>query len=198
MTWYSCERFNRHLPESDYAIDLSRVPGQTPTRTPTRSRPLSPIATNNPSATPSVPRTPAHAPTLDINNTKIAITTPAFLAGSKTVGAKAYSAFNAFAAPNLPSTDEDKENVMPNDSPATPYFLHPGEIVQKTCPPKASAYGTSGNGGRAMGNVFLIDDANTPLKHRLMLAKRKSLEWSRAPKVASPLRNSIGAAGESL
>ncbi|KAF2103064.1 hypothetical protein NA57DRAFT_72049 [Rhizodiscina lignyota] len=191
-----CERFNCRLPESDYAIDLSRIPGQTPTTSPAatpaptlKTRPLSPTSTNHPPATPVFPRTPAQAPTLDINNNKIAITTPAFLAaGSKTVGAKSTSVFNAFTSTNPSTTEEDKENIMPDDrsSPATPYFLHPGEIVQKTCPPKAHS-------GREPGNVFLLEDADTPFRQRLLLAKRKSLEW--APKIGSPLRNSTGGEG---
>lgn len=164
----------------------------TPTKTPNRqqhapSRPLSPVPyqLNNALTTPNVPRTPVpRAPTLSINNTMLAITTPSFVtAGSKTVGAvtKTYNIpFNNASAPSGPE-EEDKENVFPDKdapseksslSPSTPYFLHnPQDLVQKSCPPRGSV---------------MLEDAGSPLKQRLLLAKRKSLEF--APKISSPLR----------
>lgn len=85
------------------------------------------------------------------------------------------------------STEEDKENVVPDDqsSPGTPYFLHPQDLIQKSCPPKAGM-----RGGAEGGAPATMDGANKELKQRLLLAKRKSMEW--APKVSSPLRLSSG------
>lgn len=194
----SCERFNSHVPEDDYEIDLSRVPGMTPTPKSSRTQlnsmqshqPLSPLATNYavPPTPCAAPRTPMPmGPTLEINNSKIAITTPAFMAGSKTVGAKSSIPFSNFAPSLGQMSEEDKENMVPDDksSPSTPYFLHAQDLVQKTCPPKAHGPGDK---------VFLLDEASTPFRQRLLLAKRKSMEF--APKISSPLRRSTGSEGE--
>lgn len=117
-------------------------------------------------------------PGLDFTPSRFSIKTPAWLAGS----VSKYP-----STPNLRQQSlEDKENdetlaefSIPDngvaDSPTTPYFLKPSNLVQKTCPPKQR--------GQPM---FLVDDAQTPFKQRLMLAKRRSLEF--APRVSSPLR----------
>jgi hypothetical protein len=80
--------------------------------------------------------------------------------------------------------DEDKENVVPtnsaSNSPGTPYYLHPSELVQKTCPPKQS-----------QAPMFEMLGAPTPFKQRLMAAKRRSAEF--APRVGSPLKRVKGA-----
>lgn len=85
----------------------------------------------------------------------------------------------------MEDVEEDKENVIPDDrqqsSPATPYFLHPQDLVQKTCPPKPMLRG---------GADQRTDNTSREMNKRLMLAKRKSMEW--APKVSSPLRLSSG------
>jgi len=64
-------------------------------------------------------------------------------------------------------SEEDKENVSP-ESENTP-------LIQKTCPPKQLNKG-----------IFTLDEAATPFKNRLLLARRKSAEF--APKIGSPLR----------
>lgn len=77
------------------------------------------------------------------------------------------------------------EHVLDNASPgggATPYFLHREELVQRTCPPKAGISESEGIEGFQFGNVN--GDVGV-LMQRLLLARRKSLQW--APKVGSPL-----------
>ena len=81
------------------------------------------------------------------------------------------------------------EHILEGDSPdgaATPYFLRKEELIQRTCPPKrndaAGSFdyldmGNPGEGGSGEG-----------LMQRLLLARRKSLQW--APKVGSPLAKS--------
>jgi len=71
-----------------------------------------------------------------------------------------------------PIPEEDKENVSPTSEAPTP--LH-----QKTCPPK-----------QLNRSIFLLDDAATPFKQRLLLARRKSVEF--VPKIGSPLRRGFG------
>lgn len=62
---------------------------------------------------------------------------------------------------------------------ATPYYLKKEQLLQMTCPPK-----------RTGGEVVMEEGAtggtgNGVLMQRLLLARRKSLQW--APKVGSPL-----------
>jgi len=64
-------------------------------------------------------------------------------------------------------------------SPASPYFLHPQRLVQQTCPPKQMQQLLFPLSGR------IEDQPDERLKQRLMLARRKSLQF--APKVGSPL-----------
>lgn len=64
-------------------------------------------------------------------------------------------------------------------SPATPYFLHPQQLVQQTCPPKQSQQLFFPVSGR------IEDEPSESLRQRLTLARRKSLQW--APRTSSPL-----------
>ncbi len=64
-------------------------------------------------------------------------------------------------------------------SPASPYFLHPQRLVQHTCPPKQMQQLLFPLSGR------IEDQPDERLKQRLILARRKSLQF--APKVGSPL-----------
>ncbi|KAF1810437.1 hypothetical protein P152DRAFT_515973 [Eremomyces bilateralis CBS 781.70] len=177
-----CERFNKRLDEQSYLINLSHIPG-SPRPLHSRSPNASPVhdaktpACPTPvhfKSTPSRPRTPRPG----YSSSRFAIKTPAWLAGS----------INKHAStPNLrlcsPENKENEENLANfpcgesegGYSPTTPYFLKPSNLVQQTCPPKQH--------GQSM---FLVDDAQTSFKQRLMLAKRRSLEF--APKVPSPLR----------
>ncbi len=75
------------------------------------------------------------------------------------------------------------ENLLEEPSGSeTPYFLKGENLVQMTCPPKQM--GTvmdDGEGEQAEGASV----GSRALMQRLMLARRKSLQW--APKVGSPL-----------
>jgi hypothetical protein len=84
------------------------------------------------------------------------------------------------------------EHVLDNATPgggATPYFLRKEELVQRTCPPKAGLGESEGMEGFQFGDVSgdASGSANGSglLMQRLLLARRKSLQW--APKVGSPL-----------
>ncbi|KAI9682117.1 MAG: hypothetical protein M1817_000171 [Caeruleum heppii] len=106
---------------------------------------------------------------------------------------------------NLTTTPEDKSQYQypsPSDGdtdPSTPYFLHPAQIVQRTCPPKQShhpqgpsVFGPASNAEESSangngGNVNM--DVDGDVRRRLLFAKRKSLQW--APRVGSPLGREV-------
>lgn len=70
------------------------------------------------------------------------------------------------------------------DSPTTPYFLHPQQLVQQTCPPK-----------QTQQPLFPANDSGAnpsadSVRQRLLLARRKSLQF--VPRVGSPLARMLG------
>lgn len=163
----SCEKHNKHIDESGYSISLSHILGG---ETPKALSTLSVANTALPTRTPS--RTPHKA---------VDCTTPGFNLMIKSAGA---TPLNESMFLNSEIDDEDKENMVPTvsapNSPGTPYYLHPSELVQKTCPPKQS-----------QAPMFEMLGTPTPFKQRLMAAKRRSAEF--APKVGSPLKRVKGA-----
>jgi len=83
-----------------------------------------------------------------------------------------------------PSTPQT--NVDPNmyyDSPTTPYFLHPQELIQRTCPPKQSQQSLF----QELDRQRQTSEEKKPaaVNQRLALMRRRSLQY--APRVASPL-----------
>lgn len=162
-----CEKHNKHIDESGYLISLSHIlDGQTPKALSTLSVANTPLPARTPSRTPSKAAdctTPGYNIVI-----KSAVATP----------------LNDSMFLNAAVDNEDKENVVPtnsaSNSPGTPYYLHPSELVQKTCPPKQS-----------QAPMFEMLGAPTPFKQRLMAAKRRSAEF--APRVGSPLKRVKGA-----
>jgi hypothetical protein len=76
------------------------------------------------------------------------------------------------------------EHILDNDNGGeTPYFLRREELVQRTCPPKQA--GPEGSLSFGEGNGEGSVNGSGVLMQRLLLARRKSLQW--APKVGSPL-----------
>ena len=69
-------------------------------------------------------------------------------------------------------------------SPTTPYYLSKGaELVQQTCPPKQTRQLLFPLTGK------IEDQPDESVRQRLLLARRKSLQW--APKVGSPLGRAV-------
>ena len=69
-------------------------------------------------------------------------------------------------------------------SPTTPYYLSRGaELVQQTCPPKQTLEMLFPLSGR------IEDQPDEVVRRKLLLARRKSLQW--APKVGSPLGRAV-------
>ena len=81
-------------------------------------------------------------------------------------------------------TDETNDNASSWGSPTTPYYLSRGaELLQQTCPPKQSMQPLFPLSGR------IEDQPDETVRQRLLLARRKSLQW--APKVGSPLGRAV-------
>jgi len=81
-------------------------------------------------------------------------------------------------APATPVTYVDASFF--GESPTTPYFLHPQQLVQQTCPPKQTQQSLFAGRGDE-------DDAKkaTAVKQRLALMRRRSLQYQ--PAKPSPL-----------
>lgn len=81
------------------------------------------------------------------------------------------------------------ENDDDDTETNTPYFLHPKDLVQMTCPPKKSdrdAFGeldADGEVEEALGQR--VEGGDRGVMARLLMARRKSLQF--APKIGSPL-----------
>ena len=89
----------------------------------------------------------------------------------------------------VPATPAGQDNMMEalGDSPLspnTPYYLSKGaQLVQQTCPPKQRQellFPISGN---------IDDQPDEVVRQRLLVARRKSLQW--VPKVSSPLGRAV-------
>lgn len=69
-------------------------------------------------------------------------------------------------------------------SPTTPYYLSRGaELVQRTCPPKQTQELLFPISGR------IEDQPDEGVRQRLLMARRKSLQWM--PKISSPLGRAV-------
>ena len=87
-------------------------------------------------------------------------------------------------APATPGDERDDMSGVEFDfggaSPTTPFYLSKGaELVQRTCPPKQTGellFPVSGN---------VEDEPDESVRHKLMAARRKTLQWS--SKTKSPL-----------
>ncbi|MCJ1287442.1 hypothetical protein MMC26_006793 [Xylographa opegraphella] len=179
-----CERENRWLDELDYAVDTSIVPrgGQR------RRKSMEPkmLANINGSVMPS--EIPARV-SFDLSPTK------EFLNLSSPVSRRDSIA----ACSSEPQTPKMAENIYEGyddgasswDSPATPYYLNKGaELVQQTCPPKRTLQPLFPLSGR------IEDQPDESVRQRLLLARRKSLQW--APKVGSPLGRAVSYGKEDM
>ena len=143
------------MEEAKYLVNLTSVPGHTP-------KPLSTLTSNPSSPTRTPSRVQMRTPLKFLDFTPAGKTEQTFVAGTP------------LDQSSLSVDTEDKENVLPaTDTPGTPNFLHPKELVQRTCPPKQSSK-----------SLFSFSGSQTPFKQRLMSAKRKSTEFE--PKSCPP------------
>lgn len=164
-----CERFNKWVAEDEYLVEVSRLLGGSPARN---------------LFAPSVANTPARA-----TPAKSAFGTPFALMSLTPKGKPTLSPFaDITPKPSTPIADaEDKENTPPTQlfktptkpstpavtvagaagefSPSTPYYLHPENIIQKTCPPKQINKGLFDRDERQATAV-------TPFRQKMLLARR--------------------------
>ncbi|KAH0556030.1 hypothetical protein GP486_006029 [Trichoglossum hirsutum] len=190
-----CEREQRWLDEADYAVDPSIIPrGGHRRRKSMEPRALANINGNLvPCDTPVSGKDMATATTArtSFSPTKefLTFSSPASrrdtLVGVPTTPQQQLQ----HRHPGMDNDDNCKEDYGDDDmslSPTTPYFLHPSEITQRTCPPKPMLL-FSHDALEGSGIVRQREDEG--LKQRLLLARRKSLQW--APKVGSPLGRGV-------
>lgn len=181
----SCERQNKWLDEADYAVDVTTVPrGGHRRRKSMEPRSLS--QHNGELIANSSPRKlspPQMSPTKEFLNLNSPDRRVSFAVVQKAADPQTpqtprvdHENADAFATPEAGKYGESNFG-----SPTTPYFLHPTQLVQQTCPPKQSQelfFPVSGK---------ISDHPSETMRQRLLLARRKSLQF--APKVGSPLAN---------
>ncbi|KAI9715444.1 MAG: hypothetical protein M1812_005920 [Candelaria pacifica] len=187
-----CERDNKWLDESEYAVDTSLIPrGGHRRRKSMEPRALSHI---NGNLFPTDTLTPKQPFTTEISPTKEFLTfdTPTSRRDSFLIQHPQIPP----TQPQTPTTNNNDNNDNfnpPSDidfesnypSPTTPYYLSKGAtLIQQTCPPKQS-------GKRLLFPLSgeIDDQPDDVLRQRLVLARRKSLQW--APKVGSPLGRGV-------
>lgn len=198
-----CERENKWLDESEYAIDLSSIPRAGHKR----RKSMEPRALSNVngtmvklnSSTPSASSrraasewgtmeefirlspTPPGSPRESRESTPEA---PTKSQGEATTPAQKKQHNPANQDPETPvatdyNFDYDGLDTV-GQSPTTPYYLSQGaKLVQQTCPPKQLRQGLFPVSGQ------IEDQPDQNLRIRLEAARRKSLIWK--PKVGSPL-----------
>lgn len=186
---FSCEKENKWLNEADYAIDVSTIPRggsrrrksmepkllASSTFTPAKQPTMSPTKEFLNLGTPTPRRETVHLPATADRQTTLDLLPPN---DSPTQVTPVKQQMAQPTDYDTPSADFD-DGKSSFGSPATPYFLHPQQLVQQTCPPKQSQevfFPVSGK---------IEDQPNENLRKRLLMARRKSLQW--APRLSSPL-----------
>ncbi|MCJ1401699.1 hypothetical protein MMC11_004916 [Xylographa trunciseda] len=172
-----CERENRWLEESEYAVDTSIIPrgGHR------RRKSMEPRMFANVNGSVIASGTPAKVSS-DISPTK------EFLNLSSPVSRRE-STYAPSLEPQTPTATEYghegyDDGTSSWGSPTTPYYLSKGaKLVQQTCPPKRTLEPLFPLSGK------IEDQPDESVRQRLMLARRKSLQW--APKVGSPLGRAV-------
>ena len=174
----SCERKNKWIEETEYTVDLPSVPhGST-----RRRKSMEPRALSNLNGTLIPTPSPSKKPT-ELSPTK------EFLIFDSPTPRRVsiYAPPPPEPVPTTPTHDEegfDYANMSFDGSPTTPYYLSKGaELVQQTCPPKQTRELLFPRSG------VIEEQPNELLRKRLLLARRKSLQW--APKLSSPLSKAV-------
>jgi hypothetical protein len=198
LTWNSsCERENKWLDETHYAVDSSIIPrGGAKRRKSMEPRALNNVngtlikADNTASASASGRRSGADFDTMD----DFMRQTPPLSQGESSTpeSDRKYTVTHTEAdqeycqTPKTPGTPGYDFSRMDNMgmSPATPFYISQrSKLVQQTCPPKQTRQGL-------FSTSSSIDDEHEHtqgLRFKLEAARRKSLAFK--PKVGSPLIN---------
>ncbi|KUJ09561.1 uncharacterized protein LY89DRAFT_710952 [Mollisia scopiformis] len=197
-----CERENKWLDESAYAVDTTMVPRGGHRRR--KSMEPRALANLNGTLVPSSAMTPGRnmSPTKEFLNLDTPVTSKS----------RRRESVQWVHSPSGSSPDENDQTLILSPVPATPapetisaygeeglyggetpggqtpYFLHKEQLVQKTAPAGRRFVDSEQNEGESrmsMGTGFLSEKKDESVMMRLMAARRKSLQW--APKVGSPL-----------
>lgn len=185
-----CERENAWLDESLYAVDTSIIPrGGHKRRKSMEPRALANLnGTLVPSSTPGRPSANKQFVDTPKDNRRVSrewVRTPKHSSPEERAALEVLEQ-DLLPVPATPAqVSAYSESALEDDDEdelATPYFLHPKDLVQMTCPPK--------NIGKALesntdGEEELRKKDDGGVMARLLMARRKSLQF--APKVGSPL-----------
>lgn len=190
----SCEKENEWLSEAEYAIDTATIPrGGHRRRKSMEPKSLSnstfspsktPISTMSPTkeylnlGTPTPRRETVQFPANDDQRISSPNLPPPADSSANATPVKATDLQTAAEEGMTPSNHDDGA-MSSFGSPATPYFFHPQDIVQQTCPPKQTQHLFFPPSGR------IEDEPNEGMRAKLTVARRKSLQW--APRTSSPL-----------
>ncbi|KAL1614118.1 hypothetical protein SLS54_009974 [Diplodia seriata] len=182
-----CERFNKRVVEEDYLVEVSRLLlGNSPVRTlfalsaantPARATPAKSFGT--PFALMSL--TPKGKPTLspfaDITSTTTTTPKPPSTAAADNNSNKENTPpppatqLLLFKTPTKSSPSVTVTTAVLGAepfSPATPYYLHPENITQKTCPPKQLNKGLFDRDDKGTASLAAV----TPFRQKMLLARR--------------------------
>ncbi|KAI9879494.1 MAG: hypothetical protein M1830_008370 [Pleopsidium flavum] len=172
-----CERENKWLDEADYAVDISMVPrgGQR------RRKSMEPRALSNINGS----LVPADSPAKRI--AELSPTKEFLTFSSPTSRRESFAIQMSLPQPETPASVYNRyeyDDSPSEGSPTTPYYLSKGAaLVQQTCPPKQTQQSLFPLSGR------IEDQPSERMRQRLLMARRKSLQW--APKVGSPLGRAV-------
>lgn len=173
---FSCERDGKWLDEIDYAVDTSLIPrgGHR------RRKSMEPRMLANMNGNLIPVDTPPKAAPAEISPTKefLTFSSPASRRESFMVQPQAPTTPVA----NSPAAEDGDESTW--GSPTTPYYLSKGaQLVQQTCPPKQMQQLLFPVSGK------IEDQQDEKVRQRLLMARRKSLQWT--SKVQSPLSRTV-------
>ena len=172
----SCERKNKWVDETNYAVDISMVPrgGQR------RRKSMEPRALLNING--SLVPTSSPRKIAELSPTKEFLTFDSPTTGHESLAVEPPEPVPA--TPALYHEGFEYSQMTFDGSPTTPYYLSKGaELVQQTCPPKQTQQLLFPLSGR------IEDQPDEMMRQRLLLARRKTLQW--APKCSSPLSTAV-------
>lgn len=200
LTITSCERENKWLDETSYAVDTALVPRGGGRRR--KSMEPRALANLNGTLVPSSSSTPSRntyrTPSKESQESPYTakskrrdsvqwIRSPASSSSSNENEEDQTLLLSPIPATPAPETISayGETGLYGDETPGgqTPYFLQNAHLVQQTAPPAKGSFFDSG--GVETGQGFLSEKKDESVMMRLMAARRKSLQW--APKVGSPL-----------
>lgn len=185
LTGYSCERENKWLDETPYAVDSTIIPrGGAKRRKSMQPRTLSNVngtlvKTAQPAVSASGGRSGADWETME---DFMRLSPPMQSRNEPGTPEKARRPVDAdrdyFQTPRTPGFTFNLDDI--GMSPATPFFLQKANIVQQTCPPKQTRQGLFSASPSAGDEL-----SSQRLRSKLETARRKS--HASKPRVSSPL-----------